>query len=190
MLCYLLSGWEGSFRNGVLVIIRKYNSRRKIMENEQEFEKKLTQEEIEVEINKIGDFFKQIPEELKAVAAEHFIYEIVAWASRDHYQALGIFFEALSKYRKISNRILLEEAEDERLLVAYRAARDYRCLERIESDPPILVDEVCKIGYIGEDDSYSGGKRYEVFLDSGEHFDICQHSLEIHFELVEDVDEL
>ena len=156
------------------------------MKDEQEFEKKLTQEEIEVEISKIGDFFKQIPDDLKAVTAEKFIYEIVSWGSRDHYQALGIFQEAMDNYREVSLRILAEEAEEEQLKHAYEIAQEYRCLEKINwTGTPILVDEVCKIGYIGEDDNYSGGKRYEIFLDSGEHFDICQHSLEIYFELVE-----
>ena len=156
------------------------------MEDREKFEKKLTQEEIEVEISKIGDFFKQIPEDLKAVAAEKFIYEIVNWGSRDHYQALGIFQEAMDNYREVSLRILAEEAEQDRLKNAYETAQDYHCLEKISFiDPPIAVDEVCKIGYVDEDDRYSGGKRYEVFLDSGKHFDICQHSLEIHFELIE-----
>jgi len=156
------------------------------MKDEQEFEKKLTKEEIGAEISKIGDFFRQIPDDLKAVSAENFIFEIVNYAARDHYQALGIFQEAMNEYREVSLRILAEEAEEERLLVAYRAAHDYRCLHQVSwIDPPILIDEICKIGYIGEDDRYSGGKRYEIFLDSGEHFDICQHSLKNYFELLE-----
>jgi hypothetical protein len=159
------------------------------MKDKQEFEKTLTQEEIEVEINKVGDFFKQIPEELRAVAAEKFIYEIVNWGCRDHYQALGIFQEAMSNYREVSLRILAEEAEEERLEAAYETAQDYCCLEKLNwVDPPILADVICKIGYMGKDDRYSGGKRYEVFLDSGKHFDICQNIFENHFELVESAD--
>lgn len=156
------------------------------MKNEQKFEKKLTEEEIKVEINKVGDFFKQVPEDMKAFTAEMFIGEIVNWGSRDHYQALGIFQEAMNIYREVSLRILAEEAEEERLENAFEIAREYRCLEKVNwTDPPILADEICKIGYVGEDDKYSGGKRYEVFLENGNHFDICQHSLENYFELVD-----
>ena len=45
-------------------------------------------------------------------------------------------------------------------------------------DPVIVVGEICRIGYFGEDDSYSGGKRYEIFHEDRGHVDICQHLLE------------
>jgi len=52
-----------------------YCGRRTWITKKQDYEKKLTIEEIQLEINKIGDFFKQIPDELRADAAERFIYE-------------------------------------------------------------------------------------------------------------------
>ena len=160
------------------------------MKSEPVFRKKLTQEEIEAEISKVGDFFKQIPEDLKAYAAERFIYEIVNWGSRDHYQALGIFQEAMNNYREVSLRVLAEEAEEDLLEDIYGNAQDYQCVEEIDlgCGKTVTVGEVCKIGYFGEDDQYAGGKRYEVFQENGNHFDICQHSLDIYFKLVENID--
>ena len=157
------------------------------MNNKQEFGKMLNQQEIEVEIAKIKDFFDQIPDELKADAADHFIYEIVNCGSRDHYQALGIFEEAMLRYRETSHQVMAEEAEEERLEAAYVSAQDYRCIQEVDwLDPAIVVGEVCRIGCFGEDDNYSGGKRYEVFHEDKGHVDICQHVLENHFELIED----
>lgn len=69
----------------------------------------LTQEEIQTEVEKIRDFFSQIPDALKADAAEHFIAEIVNWASHDLYQALGIFEEAKLTYRML----WMEHSEEE-----------------------------------------------------------------------------
>jgi len=159
------------------------------MKNEEEFGKKLTEEEIEIELDKVRDFFAQIPENWKAYAAERFIYEIVNWGSYDHYQALGIFQEAMNTYREVSRRVLAEEAEEERLENAFETAQDYRCLQEVDwLDPPILVGEVYKIGYFGEDDQYGGGKRYEVFHENRGHVNICQNVLDEHFELVNDVD--
>ena len=161
------------------------------MNKKQEFGKKLTQEEIEIEINKVGDFFKQIPDELKAVAAEHFIYEIVNQGSRDHYQALGIFQEAMSYYREVSLRVLAEEAEEERLEEALENAQDYRCVAQIDlgDERTVAVGEVCRIAFAGEDDGYSGGKKYDLFQENGNHFDICSHVLETCFVLVENTGE-
>lgn len=76
------------------------------------FKRKLTWEDIEVQCGLIGDFFKQIPDELKAGAAEYLIYEIVNWGSHDHFQALGIFQEAMLRYRKISLEILDEDENE------------------------------------------------------------------------------
>lgn len=61
----------------------------------------LTKDEIQTEITKIEEFFSQIPNDLKADAAEHFIVEIVNWASRDFYQALGIFEESKMRYHAL-----------------------------------------------------------------------------------------
>lgn len=160
------------------------------MNKKQEFGKKLTQSEIETEISKIGDFFKQIPDELKAVAAEHFIYEIVNQGSRDHYQALGIFQEAMNNYREVSLRVLEEEAEEEMLEAAYENALSYRCVKEIDlgDERTVAVGEICKIAFAGEDDGYSGGKKYDLFQENGNHFDICSHVLETCFVLVESVE--
>ena len=156
------------------------------MKDEREFEKKLTQEEIGAEINKVGDFFKQIPEEMQAVAAEHFIYEIVNWASRDHYQALGIFQEAMINYREISLQVMADEAKEEELNNAFENARDYRCLQEMDwMDEPIAKGEVCKIRCVGENEQDAGGKKYIVFREDGSWTDLCQHCLNDHFELVE-----
>lgn len=155
------------------------------MKDEQKFERKLTQEEIEVEIAKVGDFFKQIPENMKANAAEKFIYEIVNWAARDHYQALGIFQEAMNVYREVSLRVLAEEAQQEELKNAFEKAKDYRCLQEMDwMDNPIAKGEVCKIGCVGANDNYAGGKKYIVFREDGSWIDLCQHRLDDHFELV------
>lgn len=82
------------------------------MTNEQNFKKELTPEDINNEIEKIKDFFEQIPDELKSTAAERLIYEIVNWASFNHYEALGIFEEAKISFRENSIRILNEEDEN------------------------------------------------------------------------------
>jgi len=154
-------------------------------DKKQDYEKKLTIEEIQSEINKIGDFFKQIPDELKADAAERFIYEIVNWGCRDHYQALGIFQEAMLRYREVSNQVLAEEAEEDLLETAFESSQDYRCIEEIDIDEDrrVSIGEICRIGFVEGRNDYSGGRRYEVFKEEGIHFSICQHVLDTHFEL-------
>jgi len=82
-------------------------------EFEHKFKKKLTWEDIEFHCEQIGKFFKQIPDDLKAGAAEYFIYEIVNWGSHDHFQALGIFTEAMLRYRNVSYELLNEEKDEE-----------------------------------------------------------------------------
>ena len=159
------------------------------MKDEEKFEKKLTQEDIQIEINKVGDFFKQIPEGMKAVTAERFIYEIVNWGCRDHYQALGIFQEAMNRYREVSLQVLEEEAKEEELHNAFENAQNYCCLQEMDwMDDPIAKGEVCKIGYAGENEQYAGGKKYIVFREDGSWIDLCQHRLDDHFELVENTD--
>jgi len=58
-----------------------------IMDGDQEFEGMLTPEEIDAEIAKVEDFFKRIPDELKAPAAIHLILEIVNQGSRDYFSS-------------------------------------------------------------------------------------------------------
>ena len=157
------------------------------MKDEQEFEKTLTQEDIQTEIDKIGDFFKQIPDDLKAEAAEKFIYEIVNWGCRDHYQALGIFQEAMSRYREVSLQVLEEEAkEEEEVRNASENAQDYRCLREMDwMEDSAVIGEVCKIGYAGENEQYAGGKKYIIFREDGRWTSLCQPRLDDHFELVD-----
>lgn len=83
------------------------------MDEEYNFNHQLTRDDIQIELDKIGEFFAQIPEDLKADTAENFIFEIVNWASRDHYQALGIFQEAELRYREIAIQIAKESAEED-----------------------------------------------------------------------------
>jgi len=159
------------------------------MKNEAEFEGKLTQEDIEVEIDKIGDFFRQIPDDLKAISAAHFILEIVNRGSRDYFQALGIFQDAMDSYRTVSLQVAAEQVEEDLVSDAYEIAKDYRCIQELswKVDQVTAVGEIRKIGYIGEDDRYSGGKRYEVFQEDGIHFGICQDVLKNHFEEVDNI---
>lgn len=160
------------------------------MKDEEKFEKKLTEEEIEIEINKIGDFFKQIPEESKAITAEKFIYEIVNWGCRDHYQALGIFQEAMNRYREVSLQVLEEEAkEEEEVRNASENAQNYRCLREMDwMEVSAAIGEVCKIGYAGENEQYAGGKKYIIFREDGRWTSLCQRRLDDYFELVENTD--
>jgi len=73
----------------------------------------LTWDELEAECAKVGDFFKRIPTDLQAEAAERLIGEIVTWGSWNHYEALGICMEALLSHRNISLRVMAEEEEEE-----------------------------------------------------------------------------
>ena len=66
--------------------------------------------EVEEETEKVRAFFEALPEEVRAEAAERLIGEIVIWACRDHYQALGILTEAILWYREASLAVLDEDA--------------------------------------------------------------------------------
>ena len=165
---------------------------KKMPEQEKKFETKLTIEEIQIEIDKIGAFFKRIPTELKPEAAERFIYEIVNQASYNIYEALGIFDEAKSRYREVLTRILAEEAEEaehERLCKMYENSVAYKCIVEVDWIEGINVGDVVKAAYSGDDEAYSGGGRYDVFTENadgeGVHRISCKHSFETHFELVE-----
>lgn len=46
--------------------------------------------------------FAGLPAQLKADAADQIIFEAVTWACDTHYEALGIFTEALLRFRKAS----------------------------------------------------------------------------------------
>jgi len=157
-------------------------------QNNEQFEKKLTIDEIELEVNKIKDFFSQIPSELKSDAAERFIYETIIWGSRDHFQAIGILEEVKLRYREISLGILEEEREEERLEMAYENAVDYRCLVEVDwTQEDIKVGDNVKATYAGEDDRYAGEGRYDVFVEKTHtHYCLCKESFESHFQLIEE----
>ena len=71
--------------------------------------KMLTWDDVEQEVAKVEKFFGKLPDELHAEAAERFIAEIVTWAGRDHYQAIGILMEAMLSHREISLQVMAEE---------------------------------------------------------------------------------
>ncbi len=162
------------------------------MTEEQDIKQKLTLDEIKAEISKIGGFFDQIPEELKADSAEHLILEIVNWGSRNYYEALGILQEAMNSFREISQNVAEEEAvekwEKEQYENAVSSAKKYRCTETLEIEPLKFINygDICSIGFAGEDDRYTGGKKYYLFNEDGKYIDICQGCLDEHFELVEE----
>ena len=85
---------------------------------------KKTEEQLRVEylekidefMDVVSQFIKSIPDEiyhLKSYAAERIACEAVNWGSYNHYEALGIFQEALMSYRETSKKILDEELEQE-----------------------------------------------------------------------------
>ena len=159
-------------------------------QNNEKFEKKLTTEEIEEEITKVKDFFKQIPDELKAETAERFVFETILWGSYDQYQALGILEEAKLRYREVSVQILEEEEMEEcRRCDAYEAAIDYQCIIEVDwTVEPFSPGDIVKAVYAGEDDSYNGGGKYDVFVEeTHSHYSICKEGFESHFQLVEKI---
>jgi hypothetical protein len=73
---------------------------------------KLTREEIQLEIDKIRNFFDNVPDDLKMETALHFICEIVLWGSYCHFDALGIFEEAKMIYRENSLENMQDDEEE------------------------------------------------------------------------------
>ena len=67
----------------------------------EKFKKELTMGEIQTEIDKLEDFFKQIPEELEAETAINIIFHTILWGSYDLYHGMGIIEEAKIRFRKI-----------------------------------------------------------------------------------------
>lgn len=159
------------------------------MDNEQEFEDMLTPEEIDVEIGKVEEFFRRIPDNLKAVAAIHLILEIVNQGSRDYFQAIGLFDEAKANFRDWASTIGAVNDEEDILNDAYESSKRFRCIEELKWGKACVVTpgEIYEIGFIGSDDRYSGGERYEVFLEEGKHFSICHDVFVKHFEEMDDV---
>ena len=160
------------------------------MDGDQEFEGMLTPEEIDVEIAKVEDFFKRIPDELKAPAAVHLILEIVNQGSRDYFQAIGLFDEAKHSYRDSALVVGLMSDEQDLLSDAFESAKRFQCVKELKWGQGYTVTpgEIRQIGYVGEDDRYSGGERFEIFQEDGQHFGICKDSLEIYFEEMDNTD--
>ena len=73
----------------------------------------LTWDDLEAEVEKVQAFFSKLPEEYRADAANRLIFEIVNQASYNHYEALGIFTEAMNSYRDTAIQVAAEEAEDD-----------------------------------------------------------------------------
>lgn len=78
------------------------------------FKKKLTQKEIQDEIDKTSNYFEQIPDKLKEEAATRFIIEIVNWSCNSITQGLGIFTEATLRFREIAMEVLEDEEDEEK----------------------------------------------------------------------------
>lgn len=159
------------------------------MEGDQVFDSKLTPEEIDLEIAKVEDFFKRIPDELKVAAAMHLILEIVNHGSRDYFQAMGIFDEAKNSFRGMAMSIGAMNDEQDLLSAAYESSQHFRCIQELKwaQNCVITPGEIRSVGYVGQDDRYVGGQRYEVFLEDGKHFSICQNIFIEHFEEIGDV---
>ena len=152
-------------------------------EQEKKFETKLTRDEIGVEIQKVGDFFKQIPAELKAEATQYFIQEIITWGSYNFYEALGILEEAKSDYRISWRQATDDTNEKERVAAAYEKAVPYQCMAEFENIDDFKIGDIVKAVCAGEDENYSGGSKYDVFTDNtdgeGVHHVLCKTSFEL-----------
>ena len=77
-------------------------------EKENIFEK-VTWEDVELEVIRIVNFVKSIPEEFRASASERIIGEIIIYGSGGYYDALGILEEAKQGFIDINKRIWAEE---------------------------------------------------------------------------------
>lgn len=161
-----------------------------LTEKENIFEK-VTDEDIDQEIERLVSLFKQIPYDtvtgFKARSAERLIAQVINYAALNHYEALGILEEAKLQYREISLEIMDEEVKEEVLIQnAQDTACEYRCIKEIQFEDSSkigVVDKIYKIGYVEENENYSGGVRYEVFQEDGSHFSICLGVLDAHFQL-------
>lgn len=89
---------------------------------------KITWEDVELEVIRIANFIKSIPDEIRASASERIIGEIVIYGSNGYYDALGILEEAKQGYIDINKKIW---AEDD-AFVHY--GQDCLCLKDIVGD--------------------------------------------------------
>jgi hypothetical protein len=155
------------------------------MENESKFNYKLTPEEIQFEIEKVKDFFEQIPDELKPGTAVKLIGNIAIWSAFNMFEGIGILEEATLQYRECSVRAehLFHEQEAEQ--AAIDSVKTYTCMKDFEAED-ILIEqgETVQIGYAGEDSKFEGGKRYILIMEEV-YIDLCQSALDTYFAIEE-----
>lgn len=72
----------------------------------------LTEEECYAEINKVKDYFEQVPSELKIKIALHFIVEIARVTCGCLFHGLGLFTEATFLWREMYLEDCDEEGDD------------------------------------------------------------------------------
>ena len=78
------------------------------MMEKDKFEKELTEDDIKDEIDKLEDFFKQIPDNLKSEAAIDIIFNAALWGSFELTHGLGVIEEAKFRFREILTRDINE----------------------------------------------------------------------------------
>jgi len=74
-------------------------------------DKKLTVEEIEMEVEKVEGFFDRVPDELKADVAERIIVEMAIWGASSHFEGLGILEESKLAYRELGLKVINKAEE-------------------------------------------------------------------------------
>jgi len=156
----------------------------------------ITWDDIEVEKERLINLFQQIPDSsngFKSGAASLLIFEIVNWASRSHYEALGILEEAIHSYRESAQQVQEDEKfEEVQLKSALDSVQKYQCIKEFDfgNEREGVVGSTYSIGYAGEDDRYDGDIRYFVFLEEelkeSNYYSICKDVLETYFQLIED----
>ena len=72
--------------------------------NEEKFKKELTREDIQEEVDKLEEFFDQIPDDLKIDTAQNIIFHTLFWSSHCLCHGLGMLEEAKFRYREILSR--------------------------------------------------------------------------------------
>ena len=73
--------------------------------------KQVIQEDIEKKTEELCELIKNFKGS-KSEAAEWICFEIVNWASYNHYEALGILAETMARYREVSMEAMSEEGEE------------------------------------------------------------------------------
>ena len=71
----------------------------------------ITREDIEKKTEELVEMIKQF-EGSKSDAADYVCYEVVTWASDNHYEGVGILTECLLRWRNKSVEILEQEDEE------------------------------------------------------------------------------